>query len=540
MYPFTDEAKRAAVTPTELRVEEILSLLHTPSKADIKLITRGYEFAKGKHNGQVRYSGAPYFHHPFETAKYLAGIQMPASMIVVGLLHDVVEDAGVAPEEIRAHFGDDIAMLVESVTKLGTVRYRGMKRHVESLRKLFAATARDIRVMVVKLMDRLHNARTLHFVPEHKRERIALETLEIYAPIADRLGMGLVKRELEDGVFPHAYPAEYKKVSKIFNDAGGGDLKRLARIHRHMREKIAAHGLTQFHTACRVKGLYSLFRKLERKNWDITQIFDIWALRIIVPTAADCYAVLGVVHGIWPPLPGRTKDYLAFPKPNGYRSIHTTVLTGDGGVIELQIRTEAMHREAQLGIASHFAYKGQRGSVRGAHRHALSWIRQFIPARLWVEGMGNALSGSTPHHATESGAPEWIRYMVDAHEGDVNPHTFLNDIKADFFNHRIFVFTPRGDVIDLPIDSSPIDFAYAIHSDIGNHIAGAKVNGKMATLNTRLKNGDIVEIMTSDKAHPSGKWLRMAKTTLAKRHIRNYLQKSMSHAAPLSAARKKL
>ena len=237
--------------------------------------------------------------------------------------------------------------------------------------------------------------------------------------------------------------------------------------------------------------------------------------------------MLGIVHGEWKPLPGRVKDYIAFPKPNGYRSIHTTIHTGDGGIIELQIRTEEMNREAQFGIASHFSYKASRLKKTRGEGGAMSWIRQFIPARMWMEGQGKNPDGEARRTYTDEATPEWIKHIADVHEAeDGNPHVFLQDIKSDFFSHRVFVFTPRGDVIDLPLDSSPIDFAYAIHSDIGNHMSGAKVNGKMASLNTCLKNGDIVEVVTSHKAHPTQKWVAMAKTTLAKRHIRSYLQKT--------------
>ena len=530
MYPFTDEAKRNAVTPTKMPLGELLQLTDFSERGDKELIARAYEFAKEKHEGQVRYSGAPYFHHPFETAKYLAAMRMPASMIVSGLLHDIVEDAGVDVSVIEELFGKDIAVMVEGVTKLGHIRYQGLNRHTESLRKLFAATSRDMRVIVVKLADRLHNARTLQFVPEHKRERIALETLEIYAPIADRLGVGLLRRELEDGVFPHAYPKECKEVSKIFKQAGGEDVKKLGNIRNVVRKIILNYGIREFSTDSRAKGLYSLFRKLERKDWDITRIYDIWALRIIVPTVSDCYVALSVIHAEWIPLPGRLKDYIALPKPNGYRSIHTTVHTGlkNGGVIEIQIRTREMHREAELGIASHLAYKDANGSVKESP--AVRWIKHFVPTRLFshnnedpllVEG-GQALDLAGVH-----ATPEWIRHIAESNDKEVkNPNYFLREIKADFFNHRVFVFTPRGEVIDLPIDSSPIDFAYAIHSDIGDTMTGAKINGKLSSLDSKLKNGDIVHILTSSKACPSKKWIDMAKTTLAKRHIRSYLHRS--------------
>jgi len=508
-------------------LQNILNLMDLSKKEDIAFVTRAYELAKKAHRGQKRYSGEPYLNHVVATADYLARIGMGPTIVAAGLLHDSLEDSDITGEQIASEMSEDVRSLVEGVTKLGHVRYFGLKRHTESLRKLFAATSQDVRVMIIKLADRLHNAQTLDHLPrQDKRERIAHETLEIYAPIADRLGMGLMKRELEDAAFPHAYPSEYKKVLKIFKETGAEDQKRLDRLHKNVQKKIAEYGIKKFRTSNRVKGLYSLYKKLERKDWDITKIYDVWAIRIIVQSIPDCYTVLGIVHGEWKPLPGRVKDYIAFKKPNGYKSIHTTIHTGDSGTIEVQIRTEEMHREAQFGIASHFSYKEQGPEKKGAESTGMSWIRQFIPARLWMEGQGNTPAGEKKPSYTNSSTPEWLKHMGTVNDdGDTNPQAFLQDMKSDFFSHRVFVFTPRGDVIDLPLDSSPIDFAYAIHSDVGNHISGSKVNGKMASLSTLLKNGDIVEITTSDKARPNQKWISMAKTTLAKRQIRSYLQK---------------
>lgn len=511
-------------------LQKILQLMDLSRSEDIAFVTKAYELARKAHRGQKRYSGEPYLNHAIATAEYLAKIGMGPTMIAAGLLHDTLEDSDITPEEIAKELNEDVYNLVAGVTKLGHVRYRGMKRHTESLRKLFAATSQDVRVMIIKLADRLHNAATLNHVPrDDKRERIAQETLEIYAPIADRLGMGLMKRELEDAVFPHAYPQEHQKVLKMFKDAGGEDAKRLDNLHKSFKKKLAEYGFKNFRTEIRVKGLYSLYKKLERKEWDITRIYDIWALRIIVPSVADCYTALGIIHGEWTPMPGRFKDYIAFEKPNGYKSIHTTVHTGESSIIEVQIRTDEMHYEAQFGVASHFSYKYNKGSAQRSEGGAMSWIRQFIPARLWMEGQGKLPTGEVRRTYTDDATPEWIKHMADPQEvSDTSPQAFLKDIKSDFFTHRVFVFTPRGDVIDLPLDSSPIDFAYAIHSDIGNHMSGAKVNGKMASLNTCLKNGDIVEIMRSNKSHPTQKWIDMAKTTLAKRHIRSYLQKEVA------------
>ncbi len=521
----TREQKKTLPKPQS--VDEILTYIDTYKKEDRELIKRAYDVAAQAHEGQVRFSGEPYLNHCVETAKYLAKIGMAPEMIAAGLLHDTIEDTDLTADDIRRDFGDDVCAMIAGVTKLEHVRYRGVKRHAESLRKLVAATSQDVRVMIIKLADRLHNAKTLQHIPrDDKRLRIAHETLEIYAPIADRLGMGLMKRELEDAVFPVAYEKEYEKTLKIFKELGGDDTRRLDRIHKSVRKKLAEYGIEKFRTEIRVKGKYSLFRKLQRKNWDTAKIRDIWALRVIVPTVSDCYTVFGIVQSEWQPVPGRVKDYIASPKPNGYQSIHTTMLIGDGTLIEIQIRTEEMHREAQFGIASHLTYKEDgSASVSKKQGSGMKWILQFIPARLWFETRSEDEKPKAPRTYTGNEAPEWIKHMAHTKETeDESPDEFLQEMKADFFSHRIFVFTPDGDVIDLPIESSPIDFAYAIHSDIGNHMASAKVNGKMASLDTHLQNGDIVEIDTNKNAKPTRKWLDMVKTTLARRQIRSILQ----------------
>lgn len=495
-------------------LSEIIGAMVSRDTADIALLSKAYEFAKSAHGEQKRYSGDPYFLHIAEVGYSLAEIGMDAKTICAGLLHDTIEDAHTDPGTIEKEFGADVLTLVQGVTKLGTLKYRGLARHTESLRMLFAATAQDIRVLIVKLMDRLHNARTLQYVPQHKRKRIALETLEIYAPIADRLGMSVIKTELEDATFPFAYPKEYEKTREFMKERRNENESRLEKAEKDLKRELAEVSIRNFKTEARMKGLYSLFRKLERKDWDITKIFDILALRVIVPTVADCYAVLGVVHKKWRPVPGKIKDYIAFPKPNGYQSIHTTVYTGDGGALEIQIRTEAIHREAQFGIASHLTYKEVQGYVEGQKGGSLAWIRQFIP-----------LGGTKKKPETEGGfnTPQWVKELAIAHEVSDESEEYLESLKADFFSHRVFVFTPKGDVIDLPADATPIDFAYAIHSEIANKMAGARVNEKMVALDTPLKNGDRVEIITKPSAKPSRKWYDSAKTALAKKMIRQAL-----------------
>ena len=506
------------------KVTEIIKALQFSSKKDEELVKKAYSFAKKAHEGQKRYSGEPYFSHPAHVALSLAKIGMTSEVVSAGLLHDTLEDCDISPETIEKEFGKEIRFLVEGVTKLGHVRYHGLKRHAESLRKLFAATSEDVRVMIIKLMDRLHNAKTLKYVKPEKRERIALETLEVYVPIADRLGMGVVKRELEDAVFPFAYPKEYKEAVKLFKKAGGEDEKTLEKVHKAIKKKLAEYGIKNFRTEVRVKGLYSFWKKLQRKGGDLSKIKDIWALRIIVPEVADCYTILGIIHAEWTPLPGRIKDYIAFPKPNGYQSLHTTIHTGYGGVLEVQIRTEEMHKEAQFGIASHIGYK-EHGSSKRKESVGMRWIKQFIPARLSFSNSKEAMTCKIKHRTyTGNSVPEWLKHVAQTGCAG-EPNEYLEEIKSDFFSHRIFVFTPKGDVIDLPIDATPIDFAYAIHSQIGNHISGAKVNGKLVSLNETLKNGDIVEIITNPKSHPTRKWLEYAKTNMAKRFIRSYLSK---------------
>ncbi len=493
-------------------LKELLDAMSSKEKSDIELVSNAYEFSEKAHENQKRYSGDPYFVHPAEVGFLLAEAGLDAQTIAAGLLHDVIEDAGVKPATIDEKFGKEVLTLVEGVTKLGTLRYRGLERHTESLRKLFAATAKDIRVLIIKLMDRLHNARTLEYVPKpEKRLRIAQETLEIYAPIADRLGMSVTKQELEDAAFPYASSKEYEKTREIFKERKSENEKRLEKVEHDLKREFAEAGLLNFRTEARVKGMYSLYRKLERKGWDISKIYDMRALRVIFPSVADCYSALGVIHAHWRPVPGKIKDYIAFPKPNGYQSIHTTVYTGDGGALEIQLRTEAMHREALFGIASHLTYKDQQQATPG-RRRSLEWIRQFFPRRAKEDVLAST--------SDKGGVPQWVKDLAHADQGTHESESYLDTLKTDFFSHRVFVFTPKGDVIDLPIEATPIDFAYAVHSDLGNHMTGARVNGKMVSIETALKNGDVVEIITKPSAKPSRKWHDIAKTSMAKKHIR--------------------
>lgn len=503
-------------------LKEIVSEMRGASPEDAAFVGKAYEFSKKAHEGQKRFSGEPYFAHPSATAKTLAEYGMDATTVAAGLLHDAIEDARVSREDVEKEFGKQVLFIVDGVTKLGTHRYHGAERHAESLRRLLVATASDIRVLIVKLADRKHNMQTLQYVPEHKRRRIALETLEIYAPIADRLGMGKMKNNLEDLAFPFVDPdaathaGEVRKLKTQETEEG------LAKVQKELKKELAKKALPKARIDLRMKGLWSLHQKLLRKHDDINMIHDIAALRIIVPTIEDCYTALGAVHALYKPLPGEFKDYIAFPKPNGYQSLHTTVVTHEAGIVEIQIRSEEMHRNAQFGIASHMTYK-QLGKdveklpkeVQKSRFSALSftWVRSLIPSLMKVAKKDGSAERVSP-------VPPWLAELADAHTDVAGSEAFVEGLKEDFFSHRVFVFTPKGDVIDLPADSTPIDFAYAIHSDVGDHLQGAKVNGKLVSFDTKLGNGEVVEVIRRDSAHPSPKWLEIARTTLAKRHIR--------------------
>lgn len=476
----------------QLNPEEIFKLMDTPTPESKQKIIEALNFATKAHEGQKRFSGEPYVNHPFEVAKILADMKANPDMIVAGLLHDTLEDTTITAEDIEKTFGKSVLFLVEGVTKLGKLKYHGVERHAESLRKLFVAMASDIRVIIIKMADRLHNVRTLQYVREEKRQRIALETLEIYSPIANRLGMWRLKGMLQDSSFPFVYPEEYRDVTKLRKTKGKESLKRLEKLSRTLRIALAKEGLKNATIDYRIKYLYGLYKKLQKKNMDIDKIYDISALRIIVDTIPECYQVLGVIHGLWRPVPGRLDDYIANPKPNGYQSIHTDVFTPDGKISEFQIRTKAMHEEAQLGIASHIVYtETGKPKTGGKLDSKIDWIKNLI---------------------------EWQKHVNDSEE-------FLTTIKTDFFEDQIFVFTPKGDVIELPVGATALDFAYAIHSDIGNKAFGARINGKYSSLDTVLHNKDYVEIETKKSSKPTTKWLDHTKTTLAKRHIRSFIQK---------------
>ena len=507
-----------------MELHEITDALRNPSIKDLALVGKAYRFAAEAHKNHKRFSGEPYFAHLSETAKLIAELGAGAVAVAAGFLHDAIEDVHVSPETIKNEFGEEVLMLVEGVTKLGRLHYRGVDRYSESMRRLFIASSKDIRVLIIKLSDRLHNMRTLAHVPKEKQLRIAKETLEIYAPIAHRLGIRKINRELEELSFPFVYPEEYARVQKLVSERKTDLLKKLSKFHKSVLKGLARQNAPVLRAEERLKGLYSLFTKLRNRDWDIEKIYDILALRIVVRSVEDCYRALGAIHSIWRPLPGRIKDYIAFPKPNGYRSFHTTVFTGDGGVVEIQIRTEEMHRESEYGAALHVDYKEQE-------RHAKTgWKESLFKALLSWRGKNSQKeaeekgNGVLNEEKAENGVPSWVRELGGLDFG-LGEQEFWEHLREDFFKNRIFIFTPKGDVVDLPTDSSPIDFAYAIHSDIGDHLAGAKVNGKLVPIDTALRNGDIVEILTKPSAHPTLKWVGIAKTIVAKKHIRAALQR---------------
>lgn len=460
-------------------INDIFKLLkEAPNKEEKQLLEKAYLVAQKAHETQTRSSGEPYFNHVFETAKNLARFGLDSTTVAAGFLHDTIEDTEVTEEEIKKDFGDEIVFLVNGVTKLGTLRYQGRERHMESLRKFFIATAQDFRVVAIKLCDRLHNVKTLEHIRPEKQKRIALETLEIYGPLAYRLGMGKLAGQLQDLAFPFAYSKEAKMVADLLKQKKKVDEKYMERVWRILKTELATNNINHHEIHSRVKGNYSLWGKLQRKKMDIEKIYDIVALRVIVPKIEDCYRVLGIIHSKWRPLPGRIKDYIALPKTNGYQSIHTTIFTGDGGITEIQIRTQEMHEYAEYGLAAHHLYKKNYNNKAA-----------------------------------------WIQDLKEIQSNEKNEVQFINNLKTDFCKDRIFVFTPLGDVVDLPKEASAIDFAYTIHSEIGNTAQAAKINGKHSALKTILQNGDIIEITTNKKSSPSRKWLDFAKTTIARKHI---------------------
>jgi guanosine-3',5'-bis(diphosphate) 3'-pyrophosphohydrolase len=472
-------------------MQRILDISREWKDEDKEILEKAVLFATQKHEGQLRNSGEPYVNHVIEVGTILSELGMDTTTIAAGILHDTIEDTETTYEELEKEFGADIAFLVEGVSKLGKLKYHGVERHVESLRKFFVAMSQDIRVVVIKLADRLHNMRTLEHVRDDKRQRIALETLEIHARLADRLGMGVLKTELEELAFPYAFPEDYKKTEGIWAEHSKPSEVRILEIKESLELLLESEEVEFLRIDYRIKHLYSLYQKLKKYNFDLSKIHDVVALRVIVKSIEDCYRTLGLIHSEYRPMPGRIKDYIAVPKANGYKSLHTTIFTRDGNTAEIQIRTEEMHLEAEFGIASHLHYKEVgKNKKKGEIERKTSWTKDLL------------------------------KIQQEIHDKD----EFLQTIKTDFFENRVFVFTPKGDVIDLPEGSSCIDFAYAIHTDIGNHTQSAKVNGRMVSIEHILSRGNIVQIITNKNQKPSSKWLPFCKTSFARKQIERFLE----------------
>lgn len=469
-------------------LKELLVLNY--SEEDMRVLIKAFHFASEAHRGQKRRTGEDYIYHAIATAYNLAEMKMDMPTIAAGLLHDVPEDTDFSFEDIKGSFGTEIYNLVHGVTKLGTLKYRGMERYAENLRKMFLAMSQDLRVIIIKLADRLHNMETLEGVRPEKRLRIARETLEIFAPIANRLGMFRIKSRLEDLAFPYVYPEEYAWTLSISKKRIETETKYIEKIKKNTQKELAKNAVNYIQITARVKTLYSLYNKLLRKGKDINKIYDLIALRIVVKDIADCYNVLGIIHKKWTPLKGRVKDYIAQPKPNGYKSLHTSVFTDFGKIAEIQIRTIEMDEISEYGVAAHSQYK-EIGILGKRKKH-----------------------------------PKWLKNLMEIQKTITDNAEFIKHIKNDLFKNQIFVFTPDGDVIELPENSTPLDFAYYIHTDIGNKCVGAKANDQMISLDTPLRSGDVVEILKDkNRKTPNPDWLNIVVTSLAKSKIKSQLKK---------------
>jgi len=466
-------------------------------RADETMIRLAFEFAEKAHHQQLRKSGEPYIQHSLHTALILAQIKADEETVMAGLLHDVPEDTEIELKDIEKNFGKEIAGLVEGITKLSKIKFRGVERYIESLRKMFLAMARDLRVILIKFADRLHNLRTLDALPEKKRERIAHETLEIYAPIAGLLGIWRLKWQMEDLCFKHLFPEEYRKLEYKYEVEKKVERNRyIQKVKNILGGKLSAAQI-KFEIEGRFKHLYSIYQKMQKKDRKFDEIYDVFALRVIVNNIPDCYRVLGIIHSLWKPKASRFKDYIAVSKPNGYRSLHTTVFGPEGKATEFQIRTKEMNDEALYGISAHWYYKQKSGS----------------------------------NYEDDHKQPKWVKEILRIQREAANSQDFVKRVKFDVFANRIFIFTPKGDVFDLPEGSTPVDLAYAVHTDVGHFTTSALVNDKIAALNQSLKNGDLVEIITDKKRKgPNRDWLKFVKTQRAREKI-NHATKASSFEA---------
>ncbi len=474
-----------------IRFEDLLEKVrkYNPD-ADVELLRRAYVFSALEHRGQVRHSGEPYLVHPLEVATILADLKMDPVTIAAGLLHDVVEDTFTTTERLEAVFGAEVAHVVEGVTKISAISFSSSEeRQAENFRKMLLAMVDDIRVILVKLADRLHNMRTLLFLPEDRRLHIAQETLDIYAPIANRLGMSKLKNELEELAFRHLEPEAYEALRERVEKRRKASEGVVEELRRKIIAKLEEAQIPVVEVSGRTKRLYSIHLKLRRQKIDLDRVYDFVALRVLTRTVKDCYAALGIIHQTWSPVPGRIKDFIAMPRPNGYQSLHTSVISENGFPFEVQIRTEEMHLHAEQGIAAHWKYKEGRVGAASDEPY-FAWLRQLL---------------------------EWQQEVRD-------PQEFIQNLKIDLYPEEVYTFTPKGQVKPLPRGATVVDFAYSIHTDVGNQCVGARVNGRMVPLRTQLKNGDIVEIITQAKHKPSRDWLNFVLTNRARNKIKHYLE----------------
>jgi GTP diphosphokinase / guanosine-3',5'-bis(diphosphate) 3'-diphosphatase len=464
---------------------------------DIGVIRKAWEFCVQHHSGQLRASGEPYVLHPLEVAQVLAEMKLDSTAIAAGLLHDAVEDTPVTTEDITEEFGEQVAHIVEGVTKIDKIQFANREdRQAENVRKMLLAMVSDVRVVLIKMADRLHNMRTLQHLPPERQESIARETLDIYAPLAHRLGMGKVRGELEDLAFRYVDPFGYEQVKNAVDAARDEDEQFLNSVESLLNERLRENNI-KARVEWRIKRLYSIYQKLQKQKITVDQVYDLLAVRVITGTVQDCYAAFGLIHSIWRPVPGRIKDFIAMPRPNLYQSLHTTVMGEGGHQFEVQIRTEEMHRIAEEGIAAHWKYKAAGSPTSARDEQRLAWVRQLV---------------------------EWQREMSD-------PNEFLSTLKIDLYPEEVYTFTPKGKVVVLPKDATPIDFAYSIHTEVGNTCVGAKVNGRMAQLRTKLHNGDIVEVVTQNGHTPSRDWLTFAKSSRARNKIKHWLNEHQRERA---------
>jgi GTP pyrophosphokinase len=490
--PATDRAT------LDQRIEALIGRVHAnrPTE-DITLIRRAWEFCASHHEGQLRASGEPYIIHPLEVAEVLAEMKMDSTAIAAGLLHDSVEDTPATNEEIAARFGDQVAHIVEGVTNIDKIQFANREdRQAENVRKMLLAMVSDVRVVLIKLADRLNNMRTLEYLKPDRQEAIARETLDIYAPLAHRLGMGKVRGELEDLAFRYTDPVSYEQVAEALEARRAEGEQLLRSVEDTLVEQLRENGI-EARVEWRIKRLYSIFQKLQRTKVSFDQVYDLLAIRVITQDVAACYAVFGMIHTLWRPVPGRIKDFIAMPRANHYQSLHTTVMSPSGHQFEVQIRTEEMHRIAEEGIAAHWKYKAGGGVVTARDEERLNWIRQLV---------------------------EWQKEMTD-------PNEFLSSLKMDLYPDEVYTFTPKGKVVVVPADGTPVDFAYTVHTEVGHTCVGARVNGRMAPLRTKLRTGDIVEIVTQKDHKPSRDWLTFVKSPRARNKIKHWLNEDRRRSA---------